>query len=100
MKIEVLVGMIASGKSTYALQRAREGAIIYNNDAVVEAVHGGDYKLYDERLKGLYDAVQMSIMYSAIKYGRDLVIDKTNLNRIKRQRYVHLGILNKVRVVA
>jgi dephospho-CoA kinase len=34
-KIEVLVGMIASGKSTYSRSRAQDGAIIINDDGPV-----------------------------------------------------------------
>ncbi len=40
MRVELLVGMIASGKSTYARRRAAEGAIIICDDAVKAALHG------------------------------------------------------------
>ena len=52
--IKVLVGHISSGKTTYSSQCAREGWVIINDDAIVNAVHGGDYTLYDKQWKPLY----------------------------------------------
>ena len=49
--LELLVGPIASGKSTYSNKAAKEGAIIVNDDAIVTALHGGDHTLYDKALK-------------------------------------------------
>jgi dephospho-CoA kinase len=37
--IYVLVGMIASGKSTYARGRADGGAIVVSHDAITEGIH-------------------------------------------------------------
>lgn len=91
MCIEVLVGMIASGKSTYAAKRAKEGAVIVNDDAIVLAVHGGDYSLYDEKLKKLYKAIQLNMITSAILRGRDVVVDSTNRTVKTRQRYLRLA---------
>jgi len=53
-KIQILVGMIASGKSTYSKHAARLGFIVVNDDAIVNAVHGEDYTLYDKKLKLLW----------------------------------------------
>ena len=38
-KVEILVGPIASGKSTYLKHRVSQGAITINDDAIVNAVH-------------------------------------------------------------
>lgn len=87
--VEVLVGIIASGKSTYSSERARSGAIIVNDDAIVEAVHGGDYTLYDKKLKPLYKNIENNILSSAILLGRDCIIDRgTNVSRKSRLRWI------------
>lgn len=90
--VEILVGPIASGKSTYARQRAQDGAIVVNDDAIVLAVHGGDYSLYDPQLKPLYKAVEIAIATTALAMGRDVVIDRgCNMTIESRRRWVGLA---------
>lgn len=90
--IEILIGTIASGKSTYCKTRAKEGAIIINDDAIVEAIHAGNYKLYSKDLKPLYKAVETQIFLSAILLGRDVIIDRgLSLTRSSRLRWIGLA---------
>jgi predicted kinase len=98
-KIEVLIGMIASGKSTYCRKRAKEGAIIVNDDALVTLLHGGDYTLYTQDLKKLYKSIDINIVTMALSIGLDVVIDKTNLTKSTRQRYISLGECLEVPIV-
>lgn len=64
--IQVLVGMIASGKSTYARNAARRGFLVVSEDEIVKLVHGQDYKLYDDALKPIYKTIENQIVGSAI----------------------------------
>jgi predicted kinase len=91
--VRVLVGMIASGKSTYAREAARrQGAVIVNDDAIVQAVHGGDYSLYDKALKPLYKSVENHIAAVAVALGRDVVVDRgTNVSSAARRRWLGLA---------
>jgi predicted kinase len=89
--VEILVGMIASGKSTYARKRAEEGAVIVEHDAIVKAVHAGRYDLYDDRLKPLYKSAERAMIEMALSQGRDVVIDRTNHTRAMRRRYIGLA---------
>lgn len=90
--IECLVGTIASGKSTYCKQRANQGAVIINDDAIVEAVHAGNYKLYSKELKPLYKSVETQIFLSAVALGKDIVIDRgLSLTRNSRLRWIGLA---------
>jgi predicted kinase len=90
--IEVLCGTIASGKSTWAKNRAEEGCIIVNDDAIVNAVHGGIYTLYKEYLKPLYKSIEDHIFHTAIAMGKGVVIDKgLSLSVASRQRWIALG---------
>lgn len=89
--IEILVGMIASGKSTYARKRAQEDAIIANGDSLVTSLHAGDYTLYDKELKILYKSLEHQIITVACSLGRDVIIDRTNLKRSSRERYYSIA---------
>lgn len=82
--------MIASGKSTYARKRAVEGAIIINDDAIVNAVHP-NYLLYDKKLKPLYKSVENTILQMAIALGRDVIIDRPNYSKATRRRYIGIA---------
>lgn len=91
MRLELLVGPIASGKSTYCRAAAREGAIILNDDSIVTAIHGGDYTLYDPLLKPLYKATENCVVGTALAMGRRVVVDRPNHSMKMRRRYIGLG---------
>jgi predicted kinase len=99
--IEVLVGPIASGKSTWASKRAKEGWIVINDDAIVTALHGGDYLLYDEKFKLLYKAVEDNILHTAIAMGRNVVIDRgLDLSKNSRRRWVAIAKATETKLAA
>lgn len=54
-KIELLIGMIASGKSTYARKRADEGALVVSHDDLTQMLHAC-YR-YEPGLKPAYRAM-------------------------------------------
>lgn len=91
MSMEILVGPIASGKSTYAKKEAGKGALIVNDDAIVTAVHGGHYLLYDESLKPLYKSIENTIIQMGLLLNRTVIIDRPNYSRITRMRYIGLA---------
>lgn len=91
MRLELLVGPIASGKSTYCKQAASEGAIILNDDSIVTAVHAGDYTLYDKALKPLYKGLENHLVCMALAMGRRLVVDRPNHSVKMRRRYIGLA---------
>lgn len=100
-KVEVLVGMIASGKSTFAKRRAAEGAIIVNDDAIVTALHGGDYGAYQNDLTPLYKHVEEAAFAIAVTLGRDVVIDRgVNVSANARRRWVGLAHAYNAHAVA
>lgn len=90
-RIEVLVGMIGSGKSTYCKRRAQDGAIIVNDDSIVTMLHGGFYSGYRSDLKPLYKTVENNAVYMAICMGQAVVIDRTNLSIDSRRRWIGLA---------
>ncbi len=90
-EVHVLVGMISSGKSTYALNAARAGFVVVNDDSICESIHGGDYSLYDKACKTIYKSIGISILTHAIALGKSVVIDTGSRNRTTRARWVSLA---------
>lgn len=85
MKIEVLVGMIASGKTTYARKRAKQGAIIVSHDDLTEMMHG-EYR-YSPALRQFYRDGEEALVGVAVRHGLDVVIDRTHLTSESRRRW-------------
>ena len=90
-RLEILFGPIASGKSTYARKRGQEGALVVNDDAIVTAVHGGNYSGYRKDLKGLYKGLRSQIIHAAALTRRDVVVDSTGLYRSTRDHLRTMG---------
>lgn len=88
-KIYVLVGMIASGKSTYCKNAAKHGQVIMNDDAIVNMLHADDYTLYDKKLKILYKSIENNIISLGLCMGKTVVIDRgLNVSKSARQRWI------------
>lgn len=85
MKLEVLIGMIASGKSTYARKRAQEGALVVCHDDLAAMLHA-EYR-YEQELRSVYRHMEEALVFEAIGAIRDTVVDRTHLTRESRQRW-------------
>lgn len=89
--VKILVGPIASGKSTWCKMAADDGFIFVNDDAIVQAVHAGDYTAYDESLKPVYKSIENQILQVSLAMGRSVVIDRPNCTLESRKRYISLA---------
>jgi len=90
-EIILLVGNIASGKSTLTRKYAAKGYLVINDDALVSAIHGGDDEAYDKKLKPLYKAVEECIISHAAALERSIVIDRPNMSISNRRRYIGMA---------
>lgn len=97
--IELLIGMIASGKSTYAKKRASEGALIVNDDSFTMALHANQYQLYSESLKPLYKDLELTTILDGHMLGRDIIIDRPNFSIETRKRYISLASMLDTKAV-
>ena len=86
----LLVGNIGCGKSFLAKRLSKRGAIVINNDALLKTFHGGEYT-YDLNLSKFYRSVEESAIHAALDTGRSVVIDRTNINKQSRSRFIHIG---------
>ncbi len=90
--INVLIGMIASGKSTYATQMAEQRYIIVNDDNIVSALHGNHYTRYEPSLKPLYKSIENHIISMAVAMGKNIIIDRgLDVSPLARRRWIALA---------
>lgn len=80
-----MVGMIASGKSTYARERAKAGALVISHDALTGMLHA-EYR-YEPQLREMYRAMEETLAELAVYRQRPVIIDRTHLTRESRQRW-------------
>lgn len=90
MRLEILVGMVCSGKSVYARKRADEGVLIVCHDALTQGLHGGAYR-YEQGLRDCYRRMEEDLVKRAFQAGRDAIIDRTHLTRESRQRWINFA---------
>lgn len=95
-KLEILVGMIASGKSTYARKRADEGAIVVSHDDLTEMLHAR-YR-YDQSKREMYRRMEELLAREALFNDLDVVIDRTHLTLESRDRWRAFLITNQLHV--
>lgn len=84
--------MIASGKSSYAKNAAKQGIICLNDDSIVNMLHGDEYTLYDQKLKILYKTIENSVISTALAMNKMILIDRgLNISVNGRNRWIALA---------
>jgi hypothetical protein len=84
--LEILCGMIGSGKSTYARRRADEGALVVCHDDLSTMLHARPR--YEQGLRACYRKMEESLAWAALNAGRDVIVDRTHLTAESRRRWV------------
>ena len=91
-QVIIMIGPMCSGKSTFCRAAARAGYLIANDDAIVQAVHGGEYTRYSKTLKPLYKGIELEIIKTGLALGRDVIVDRaTNMNLHCRRKYIGMA---------
>lgn len=96
--IELLIGMVGSGKSGYARIRADAGALVVSHDVLTEMLHVA-YR-YEQGLREMYREMEEMLVYSAYRRGHDVVIDRTHLTVESRKRWVDFAHLKGMSIRA
>ena len=96
----ILIGNIGSGKSTIAAKFAKMGHVIVNMDIISTMIGGGEYGLYDTKKKEIYHETEHSIIETALKNGFSVVIDRTNMDRKRRESFIKIGKKYAAKIVA
>ena len=76
-KLEILIGNIASGKSTYAKKRAAEGWLVVCDDDIILMLLGHRYQLYKTSMRGLVLQLMQDVTRCLILADCDVVVDST-----------------------
>lgn len=77
MKLLMLKGLPASGKSTYAKELAAEGWVRTNKDELRQLMHGGKWSGNNEKE---VIAIRDAIVRDALERTRNVVVDDTNFH--------------------
>lgn len=91
LSMEILVGPIASGKSSYCKSKAKQDYLIVNDDAIVNMLHAEIYTKYSKELKPLYKQIENTIIYTGFSLNRSIIIDRPNFKRETRIRYINIA---------
>lgn len=91
-KLQILIGNIASGKTTYCRTKLLEDFICVNDDAIVSMIHGGVYTGYDKNLKPLYKSIENQIINFGIALGKSVIVDRgVNIKAESRKRLIGIA---------
>jgi len=96
-----MIGNIGSGKSTIARKLAiRDNNVVFNMDAFQEMVAGGEYGCYDPAKKDIYWEAENATIRKALECELSICIDRTNMDRKRRQRFIQIGNEYGAKIVA
>lgn len=92
----LLVGVPASGKSTWAYRNAPH-AIVVSQDDLIDAITPSGF---DYLASSIYAAAEESIARTALGLNRIVVVDRTNRTRALRQRWIAIAREQNCPVIA
>jgi predicted kinase len=90
-KCTILVGVPASGKSTWVQENMSENKWVVSTDNIIESLatrYGFTYnEIFKETIR-FADMVMVKHMIMNAEIGYDLIIDRTNLSEKSRRQYI------------
>jgi len=100
LELIILTGNIGCGKSTKALELAKQGYVIVNDDAISTMIGGGDYNLYDKSKKYLYKSIELYCVDLGLGTNRSVVADMPNMKSISRSRFIDIGKRYNIEIIS
>jgi len=91
MSVRILIGNIGTGKSLIARKFALRGEVVVNMVSISCMIGGGEYGLYDIQKKDIYHRAEAVIIQEALTLSYHVVIDRTNMDKKRRARYITLA---------
>jgi predicted kinase len=91
LELVLTVGNIGSGKSLLAAKFGKMNHVVVSMDSIQQMISGGIYGAYDVAKKPVYQAVEESTIESALQCGLSVFVDRTNMNRKSRKRFINLA---------
>ena len=94
----LLIGFIGAGKTTYAMKLLKENpteTIRISMDDIIQML---SFYAYQPNLIQFYLSEELNLLKRALVYGLNVIIDRTNLDRATRSRFIETG--KRFRVLA
>ena len=91
MSMKIFTGNIGCGKSTLAKKFSKMGDVVVNMDYLQTMFGGYEYGMYDKEKKNVYWNTEEAAIKSALNCGLSVVVDRTNVDRKSRQRFIQIG---------
>lgn len=98
--LAMLVGNVGCGKGVIAGKLAYDNYVCVNMDRLQAMFANGVYGRYDNAKKAVYHRTEDAAIESALESGLSVVIDRTNMNRKSRERFMIVGKRYKAECVA
>lgn len=96
--VNVLVGLPASGKSTWAKEESElNGSVILSSDSIREELFGSEEEQGSPKL--VFDTLKERLV-ETIRCGRNVIVDATSINRWERSDYINIANNNGAIAIA
>lgn len=89
-EIQILVGNIGAGKSTFCKQKVKEGYVILSKDDIRYSIGAGDY-IFNLEYEPIIHSIAMSMAINFMAIGVNVIIDETNMDKASRYHYLHFA---------
>ena len=89
IKLYILCGLIGSGKSTWAREKAKGDKTVIINKDQIRTMLEGEY-FFDNEYEQLVKQLAKISIIRALEKGFNVIVDETNITKIKRQIYFGL----------
>lgn len=86
-EIQILIGNIGAGKSTYVKRMVDKGYVVISKDALRYMVGGGQY-IYDEALEPVIHTMATGILLLLVFSRKNIIIDETNMSITERKDFM------------
>jgi len=96
-KLIVLVGNIASGKTTYARTLVKKGFISVYRDGLRYSIGSGNY-VFNKKIEPIIADLHLHCLKTFLSSGYNIVVDETNVTKALRARYITAGKKNKYKI--
>jgi len=85
------VGNVGTGKSLIARKYAQNGCNVINMDTIQAMIAGGIYGRYRNHKRQVYHEIETAAIKASIENKQSVYIDRTNINRKTREKYLKIG---------
>jgi len=87
--IDIIVGNIGTGKSTYAKNNLKDKCLVWNADEIRKMFHPGVY-IFDVEENLVIQSMKIAFIEEGLRLGFDLCFDDTNINREIRSELISI----------